>query len=157
MTIRSLATCLLAMALAASPAAFAGARQDAQVLMAPDAGERQFQQEWGYADAVVSGDLVTLSGVVAGVRPGETDLKAGYTRAFERLGAILKRAGVSWDDVVDITTFHTDLTTQMPAIVAVKNQYVKPPFPTWTAIQVARLIPDNGITEIKIVARKPAR
>jgi len=154
---RLLVACLSAVPLAVAPPAHAGAREDAQVLMAPDAAERKFQQEWGYADAVVSGDLVTLSGVVAGVRPGETDLKAGYTRAFERLGAILQRAGVSWDDVVDITSFHTDLTTQMPAIVAVKNQYVKPPFPTWTAIQVARLIPDNGITEIKIVARKPAK
>ena len=156
MTPRLLAACLLAVAWLASPAAHAGAREDAQVLMATDPAERRFQQEWGYADAVVSGDLVTLSGVVAGVHPGETDLKAGYTRAFERLGAILQRAGVSWDDVVDITSFHTDLTTQMPAIVAVKNLYIKPPYPTWTAIQVARLIPDNGITEIKIVARRPA-
>jgi hypothetical protein len=51
-------------------------------------------------------------------------------------------------------SFHTDLTTQMPAIVAVKNIYVKPPFPAWTAIQVSRLIPSNGITEIRIVAKQ---
>ena len=62
-------------------------------------------------------------------------------------------AGASWDDVVEIMRFHTDLTTQMPAIVAVKNIYVKPPFPAWTAIQVSRLIPSNGITEIRIVAK----
>ena len=134
--------------------ALAGARQEAEVIMASDPGELKFQQDWGYASAVVSGDTVTLSGVVAGVRPGETDLRAAYTRDFERLGGVLQRAGVSWDDVVDITSFHTDLTTQMPAIVAVKNQFIKPPFPTWTAIQVSRLIPDNGITEIKLVARK---
>jgi enamine deaminase RidA (YjgF/YER057c/UK114 family) len=152
---RLLPACLVAALLVPSPGAFAGARQDAQVIMATDPAELKFQQDWGYASAVVSSDTVTLSGVVAGVRPGETDLRAGYTRAFERIGAILRNAGVSWDDVVDITSFHTDLTTQMPAIVAVKNQYIKPPFPTWTAIQVARLIPDNGITEIKIVARKP--
>ncbi len=151
---RSFVACLSAAALLAMPHAFAGARQDAQVVMAADPDELKFQQEWGYASAVVSGDTVTLSGVVAGVRPGETDLRAGYTRAFERIGTILRGAGVSWDDVVDITSFHTDLTTQMPAIVAVKNRYIKPPYPTWTAIQVARLIPDNGITEIKIVARK---
>ena len=152
---RLLVACLSAAALVAVPQAFAGARQDAQVVMATDPGELKFQEEWGYASAVVSGDMVTLSGVVAGVRPGETDLRAGYTRAFERIGAILHDAGVSWDDVVDITSFHTDLTTQMPAIVAVKSRYIKPPYPSWTAIQVARLIPDNGITEIKVVARKP--
>lgn len=153
---RLLLACLSPLLLA-SGGAFAGARQEAEVIMASDPGELKFQQEWGYASAVVSGDTVTLSGVVAGVRPGETDLRAGYTRAFERIGGILRSAGVSWDDVVDITSFHTDLTTQMPAIVAVKNQYIKPPYPSWTAIQVARLIPDNGITEIKIVARRLKR
>jgi enamine deaminase RidA (YjgF/YER057c/UK114 family) len=86
----------------------------------------------------------SLSGVVAGGRVGETDLRVDHTRAFERIGEILKNAGASWDDVVEITSFHTDLTIQMPAIVAVKNNYVKPPFPAWTAIQVSRLIPTNG-------------
>ena len=87
------------------------------------------------------------------MRKGETDLTLGYERAFKRIGETLKSAGATWDDVIDITTFHTDLTTQMPAIVAVKNRYIRAPFPAWTAIQVARLIPTNGITEIKIVAK----
>lgn len=134
--------------------AFAGIRQEAEVLVAPDAAAARIEEDWGFSDAVISGDTIYLSGVVAGVRDGETDLQVAYERAFARIGAILKRAGASWDDVVDITSFHTDLTTQMPAIVAVKHRYVKPPFPAWTAIQVARLIPGNGITEIKIVARR---
>jgi len=133
--------------------AHAGARQDAKVVIDPDPEEAKAQAEWGYTSAIRVGDTIYLSGVVAGVRKGETDLTLGYARAFERIGETLKSAGASWDDVIDITTFHTDLTTQMPAIVAVKNRYIKPPFPAWTAIQVARLIPTNGITEIKIVAR----
>jgi enamine deaminase RidA (YjgF/YER057c/UK114 family) len=137
----------------ASTASLAGARQDARVLMATDPGALKVEQDWGFSDAIVSGDSVYLSGVVAGVREGESDLRLGYTRAFERIGEILKNAGVSWDDVVEIMSFHTDLTTQMPAIVAVKNVFVKPPFPAWTAIQVSRLIPSNGITEIRIVAK----
>jgi enamine deaminase RidA (YjgF/YER057c/UK114 family) len=137
----------------ASTASAAGARQDAKVLMAPDPAALKFEQDWGFSDAIVTGDTVYLSGVVAGVREGETDLRLAYTRVFDRIGEILKNAGASWDDVVEITSFHTDLTTQMPAIVAVKNLYVKPPFPAWTAIQVSRLIPSNGITEIRIVAK----
>ena len=137
-----------------STLAFSGARQDAKVLMASDPASLKFEQEWGFSDAIVTGDTIYLSGVVAGVREGETDLRVVYTRAFERIGDILKNAGISWDDVVDITTFHTDLTTQMPAIIAVKNNYVKAPYPAWTAIQVSRLIPTNGITEIKITAKR---
>jgi len=137
-------------------AAFADARADSKVLMSDNPALLKIEQEWGFADAVVTGDTLYLSGVVAGLREGETDLEAAYTRAFERIGETLRRAGASWDDVVDMTSFHTDLSAQMPAIVAVKNRYVKAPFPAWTAIQVVRLIPPNGITEIKITARLPA-
>ena len=137
-------------------AANAGSRQEAKVLLSEDPEERKFQQDWGYADAVIVGDAVYLSGVVVGLRGGETDLKPAYERAFAKIGKILERSGASWDDVVDITSYHTDLTTQMPAIVAVKNKYVKAPPPAWTAIGVSRLIPNSGITEIKMVAKLPA-
>jgi len=138
-------------------AAQAGSRQQATVLLSEDPGERKFQQDWGYADAVIVGDTVYLSGVVAGLRDGETDLKLAYERAFARIGKVLERSGASWDDVVDITSFHTDLTTQMPAIVAVKKKYMRDPPPAWTAIGVSRLIPNSGITEIKIVAKLPRK
>jgi enamine deaminase RidA (YjgF/YER057c/UK114 family) len=137
----------------ASTSALAGARQDAKVLLPSDPAALKIEQDWGFSDAIVTGDTIYLSGVVVGVREGETDLRLGYTRAFERIAEILKNAGATWDDVVEITSFHTDLTTQMPAIVEVKRNYVKPPYPAWTAIQVSRLIPTNGITEIKIVAK----
>jgi enamine deaminase RidA (YjgF/YER057c/UK114 family) len=133
----------------------AGARQDATVLLSDNPDLNKIQQDWGFADAVVAGDTIYLSGVVAGLRPGETDLKLPYERAFQAIGKVLERAGASWDDVVEMTSFHTDLTTQMPAIVAVKKEYVKNPPPAWTAIQVSRLIPNAGITEIKIVAKLP--
>ena len=35
-------------------AAHAGARQDSKVLLSEDPEERKFQQEWGYADAVIA-------------------------------------------------------------------------------------------------------
>lgn len=147
----------LLIALLLSPGAVsAGSRQDARILLSDNPDTRKIEEEWGFADAVVTGDTIYLSGVVAGLRPGETDLKIAYDRAFQRIGKNLERAGASFDDVVDITSFHTDLKTQMPAIVAVKNRYIHAPPPAWTAIQVVRLIPDAGITEIKIVAKLPA-
>jgi enamine deaminase RidA (YjgF/YER057c/UK114 family) len=152
----SLAKLLVAALVAAAPTAvLAQARQQATVLMSENEGERRGQEQWGYADAVVAGDTIYLSGIVAFQREGET-LEAAYERAYGRIGVILRRAGASWVDVVDITTYHTDVTAQMPAIVAVQRRHIRPPFPAWTAIDVDRLIPDRGITEIKIVARRPA-
>jgi len=151
------ATLLLSVAAAIVPAAAAeaGERQRATVLMSEDEGSRKFQEEWGYSDAVVAGDTIYLSGIVVGQRGGET-LEAAYERTYRQIGAILKRAGASWDDVVDITSFHTDVAAQMPAIVAAHKRHVKAPYPAWTAIDVDRLIPERGITEIKIVAKRPA-
>ena len=144
---------VLLAALALPATADAQARRQAQVLMSENEDERRSQEEWGYADAVIAGDTIYLSGIVVGQREGES-LEAAYDRAYRRIGAILTRAGASWDDVVDMTTFHTDVTAQMPAIVAVHRRYVAGPFPAWTAIDVDRLIPDRGITEIKVVARR---
>ena len=154
---RFLAFSHVATLLLASASMQAGARQDATVLMATEPGLLQAQQEWDFADVVVTGDTICLSGVVAALRPGETDLHPAYVRAFDRIGETLKRAGASWDDVVEMTSFHTDLTTQMPVMVEVKKTYMKDSTPAWTAIGVTRLIPDRGLTEIRIIAKLPKK
>lgn len=152
MSMRKLALAAL-IAASAAPSALAGARQEAKVLMPEDPRALAASQEWGFADAVVTGDTVYLSGVVAGLRPGSSDLKTAYTQAMDRLGTILAKAGVGWDDVVDMTTYHTDVPGQLDAFVVVKKNYIKAPFPAWTAIGITRLVPDTGITEIKLTAK----
>lgn len=145
----------LALLLALIPAAVSAAPRDGStVLMPTDPRMRATWEEWGFAEAVVRGDTVYLSGVVAGLRPGETDPAAAYDRAFKTIGSILERAGSSWDDVIDMTTYHTDVTAQFETFRDVRKRYVKAPYPSWTAIDIDRLIPDNGIVEIKVVAQK---
>ncbi len=112
-----------------------------------------FQQQFGFSDAVIHGDTVYLSGVVAGAPPAGADPVAHYDRTFQRIGAILARAGSSWDNVLDITTFHTDIDASLTPLAEAKNRHVKAPFPTWTAIGVKRLYEPTATVEIKIVAR----
>lgn len=133
------------------------AREPADVLMPVDPAALARRNRQGYADAVIAGDMVYLSGVVAGLKPGETDMQPAFDRAFARIGETLGRAGVSWDDVVEMTTYHTDLRGQLDAFAAVKNRYVVAPFPAWTAIGTTGLADPAGIAEIKVVARKPRR
>jgi enamine deaminase RidA (YjgF/YER057c/UK114 family) len=139
-----------------SAPASAQTRRADNVFMSESEGGRRFQEATGYSDAVVAGDTIYLSGVVVGLREGE-DLGAAYDRTYRQIGAILARAGASWDDVVDMTSYHTDVTAQFDAMVAVHRRYVRAPFPAWTAIDIDRLIPPGGITEIKIVAHRPER
>lgn len=136
-------------------AAFAQARERATVIMPENAAARAFQEQVGYSDAVVIDGTIYLSGVIAALGQGGDTLEAAYERAFKRIENTLRRAGASWADVVDLTTFHTDIKAQVVPIVTVKSRYVKAPYPTWTAIQVSRLYEDRGVTEIKLVARLP--
>lgn len=140
-------------ALAASSAAVAQTRTDQTALMSDDPGTRQFQDQYGFSDAVIAGDLIFLSGIVAG-RPNG-DLEKSYDSAYKLIGEILTRAGASYDDIVDITSYHVDVKAEIDTLSKVQKQYLKAPYPAWTAIDVDRLLPDNALTEIKIVARKP--
>lgn len=141
-----------ALALAAT-AAQAG--EPKQTIMPESPEGRAFQEAYGFSDAVIHGDTIHLSGVVAGPAPGETGLEPGYERVFARLDAILKRAGATWDDVLVFDSFHKgSVREQVDALLPVKNRYIKAPFPTWTAVGVTDLYAPGAVTEIKLVVRK---
>jgi enamine deaminase RidA (YjgF/YER057c/UK114 family) len=137
----------------AAPAA-AGERQRATVLMSENSSAREFQEKWGFSDAVIAGDTIYLSGIVAGRGPDEQGYEPAYERVYRQIGAILKRAGASWDDVVDMSSFHTDVEGQIEAMAAVHKRHVKAPYPAWTAIGVTKVL-GGGITEIKVAAKLP--
>lgn len=143
------------LAICALAPAHAGTRQQATVILPEDPAQRALFERFGFAEAVVDGDMVYLSGVVV-VLGEDGDMGAAFERAFAYMADILARAGSSWDDVLDMTSYHTDLTSSLGPMSAVKERYVKPPFLAWTAIGVSRLYPDRGIVEIKVTARRSA-
>jgi enamine deaminase RidA (YjgF/YER057c/UK114 family) len=110
-----------------------------------------------YSAAIRSGDLLFVSGQV-GSRPDgspEPDFERQVQRAFENLTAVLKAAGCTLQDVVDVTTFHTDPENQLETIMAVRDSFVgAPPYPNWTAVGVTWLAGFDF--EIKAIARIPA-
>lgn len=132
------------------------ARRPENVVMPTRPESRRVFTEWGFAEAVIDGDRIWLSGVVAGLGQNETlaDSEKAYDRAFRMIGDVLARSGSSFDGVVEMTTFHTDIAAQMDGFMKVKHRYIREPFPAWTAIDIDRLVPDRGLVEIKIVARR---
>lgn len=112
----------------------------------------------GYSAAVRSGDLLFVSGQVGSREDGspEPDFAQQVTLAFQSLEAVLKAAGASFDDIIDVTSFHTDPETQFATIMPMKNRFFPAaPYPTWTAIGVNWL---SGFDfEIKVIARIPDR
>ncbi len=132
----------------------------AKQAIVPEGMERAVT-EFEYSPAIRAGDYVFTAGVVAGVpdtdAPTDEQMTAAFRRAFEAIATVLEAAGADWDDVVEMTTFHTDLRGQGDVFMAVKKEFVKAPFPAWTAIDIDRLWPDTGLTEIKVVAYAPVK
>lgn len=145
------------LALAATTMAAGCAAPERRVIMATDPTLLAAEQAYGFADAVVVGDTVTLSGVIVIPRPGETGTQPAFDRVFAAIDDTLTRAGFTWADVVEIESYHADLPGQAQAIIAAKARYVKAPFPAWTAIQVTRFLVDGGVAEVKVTARKSKR
>jgi enamine deaminase RidA (YjgF/YER057c/UK114 family) len=110
----------------------------------------------GYSPAVRSSDLLFVSGQVGSREDGspEPDFAKQVDLAFRNLDAVLAAAGAGFDDVVDVTTFHTDPEAQLGAVMAAKNRvFPAPPHPTWTAVGVSWLVGFDF--EIKVIARPP--
>ncbi len=133
------------------------ARDRAIVLMSENPQTRAAQERIGWADAVIIDGTIYISGVVAVQATDEATPEAGFVRAFERLGAILKRAGAGWGDVVEIRSYHTDPQAQIETFSAVKSRYIKPPHPAWTAVGTTQLLQPRGVAEISLVARLATR
>ena len=135
---------------------------------------------WHFAPAVVAECLIFCSGIIGTSPNGETpdvdglagartttqdasndltalmavrDPEAQFATAFEALGAILRAADAELSDVVELTTYHVDMSRHMDAFVRVKDRYIQAPYPAWTAIGVAELVVPGGLLEIRAVAQ----
>lgn len=126
--------------------------------------EKRAYDDYHYAPSRRVGDMLYLSGVVVGRRDGEGKDTAAFKeqcrRAFRRIQATLTASGATFEDVVMLNTFHLwhgpnfdgDRAAQFAAFEAVKDEFMKPPYPAWTAIGTTSLLPDNGIVEIQVIA-----
>ncbi|EBW4675689.1 TPA: RidA family protein [Salmonella enterica subsp. enterica serovar Ball] len=113
-------------------------------------------EEHGYSAAIRSGDLLFVSGQVGSHTDGtpEPDFQKQVRLAFENLKATLTAAGCTFDDIVDVTTFHTDPEQQFGDVMAVKQEiFSLPPYPNWTAVGINWLAGFDF--EIKVIARIP--
>lgn len=110
----------------------------------------------GYSAAILSGDLVFVSGQVGSREDGtpEPDFAKQVALAFENLTAVLAAAGCTTADIIDVTSFHTDPERQFGDVMAAKAKvFPAAPYPNWTAVGVTWLAGFDF--EIKVIARQP--
>lgn len=118
-------------------------------LINPGSTERVYQA-WHYAQAARVGDTIWVSGQV-GARSEPTTIEAQAEIVFERLKSTLEAAGASLADVVELTSFHTNMA-DFSKVAAVKDRFMPNHYPAWTAIGTTALVMPQALLEIKAVA-----
>jgi 2-iminobutanoate/2-iminopropanoate deaminase len=107
-----------------------------------------------YSQAIRIGDLLFLSGQIpldpATGQMIEGDVTAQTRRVMENLAAVLKSAGLSFENVARTTIYLADLN-DFARVNEVYGSYLVEPFPARATVQVARL-PRDARVEIDAVA-----
>ena len=120
------------------------------------AGRQALYERNRYSPAIRSNGFLFVSGQVGSREDGspEPDLEAQVRLAFDNLVAILKAAGCTFDDVVDVTVFMVDpQSTFETAWKVVPEFWGSAPHPTLTAVGVTWLYGFDF--EIKVIANLP--
>ena len=115
-------------------------------------------ETYGYSAAIRSENLLFVSGQVGNRTDGspEPEFGAQVRLAFANLKATLLAAGCGFDDIIDVTTFHTDPEKQFKTFREVQKEiFTKAPYPNATAVGVNWLAGFDF--EIKVIARIPSR
>lgn len=107
-----------------------------------------------YAPAVRVGDTLYISGQIG--RDENMQLveakEAQFVQVFENMKKVLDAAGARFEDIVDVTSFHTDMR-DLPLYMKVRDRYFTSNFPAWTAIGAASLCGAPGyFLEVKATA-----
>jgi reactive intermediate/imine deaminase len=109
----------------------------------------------GYSHAVRAGGLLFISGQVPLDEAGDivgADMQSQAHQAFQNLATVLATAGVTFDAVVKLTYFVTDIS-QVPAIRAARDDFVNPDNPpASTLVEVSRLYLPGLLIEVEAVA-----
>ncbi len=108
-----------------------------------------------YSQAIRAGNMLFIAGQTAvdakGNPVGIGDPAAQAKQVFDNITALLEAAGATWDNVVKINSYVTDMRYS-DAIREVRQRYLKEPFPASTSVQVVALARPQYLLEVEAVA-----
>lgn len=103
---------------------------------------------------IVSGNHLFLTGVTGSDAHGSMpeDPEVQVRNAFEKIGHVLREAGLTFQSIVEMTSYHVGLRGHFDLFDTVRLEYLEEPYPAWTAVEVAGLRREGAIVEIRVIA-----
>lgn len=116
--------------------------------------DRHSYDNFHFAPAVASGGLLVCSGQIGAGADGKVpeDAAEEFRNAWQAIGRVLAAAGLGYEDIVELTSYHVDLPAHMRAFMAVKDEFLAAPWPAWTAIGITSLAARGARAEIRVIA-----
>ncbi|WP_413736905.1 RidA family protein [Sodalis sp. RH21] len=115
---------------------------------------RQLVERAGYAPAVKVGPVLYCAGQIGRTAELEViaDAEQQFIACWENLQLVLAAGGCTFEDVVEMTTYHVNMSQHMDIFREVKNRVFPRATCAWTRIGVAELAHPGLLVEIKCVA-----
>lgn len=108
---------------------------------------------WHFAEATRVGNTIWVSGQRGFDERDQIarDPTIQARVAFRQLERTLRDAGATMDDIVSLTTYHVNMS-DVEGFRAVKDEFIRPPYPSWTVLGVNALAAPEMLVEIAAVA-----
>jgi enamine deaminase RidA (YjgF/YER057c/UK114 family) len=122
-------------------------------LIVPE-GMENIHDTYHYAPGILVGDTLYISGQVGRDETLKVveGAEAQFAQAFENVGKVLRAAGATFDDVVEMETWFADSMADLKTFMAVKDRYFMRRYPTWTGFAVKGFSMPGILVEIKCTA-----
>jgi enamine deaminase RidA (YjgF/YER057c/UK114 family) len=113
-----------------------------------------FYEETRIPAAVRVGDTLRVTGHTGETADGvfSADPESQFRQTFRNIALTLAEAGATWSDVVEMNSYHVGLLSQAEAVLRIAAEFLREPYPAWTAVGVTELILPEALVEISCVA-----
>jgi len=123
----------------------------------PQSGKSAYTH-FHFSQAVKAGGLLICSGQIGTNKDHSLPERAEdeFRNAWQSVGEILKEAGLGFEDIVEYTSYHVDLSKNIRAFMKVRDEILSEPWPAWTALGISELAAPGARVEIRVIAQLPS-
>ncbi len=115
-----------------------------------------YVSDWKMSPGLEHEGFIFMTGFTGALANGQysNDHAEQIETVFAKIRAVLEEAGLGFEHLVEMTSYHVGLRDHLDQFKRIRANYVREPYPAWTAIEVAGFVREGAVVEIKCIARR---
>ncbi len=120
------------------------------------AAMQAYYDDWRMSPGLACQGFLFLTGFTGVTPEGRlaSDPEEQIREAFQQVQSVLREGGIDFGHVVEMTSYHVGLKEHLEIFKRVRAEFVREPYPAWTAIEVADFVTEGVIVEVRVIARR---